>query len=320
MLNFPPLITNGKLTLVDDLFVEKSQSFAYLRSHENDENNISISASLRSLLTVCGCGWGMEPDYNGQLLAILVLMMRIKHNESVFVDIGADTGEITRAYASVMKNFGLLDQHSCLCMIELNTNSCDLLTRQFTAYGPQFKVLNKAVGEDGQAVDIYNAASSDRGIHTKIKSSVGVNSDQVLTESFLSIFRKNLFMYGLPYVVRVQVNGDEYNVIRSMGKLLDHVKILSFTIARFCFTHGSFSKIRKLLHSHDFIILRLTLNGFLVLRDYQKNSSYIDDDLPFTTNYIAIKKYEFNKYILPSSNKALDHKWIDALNTYLESC
>ena len=127
-------------------------------------------------------------------------------------------------------------------------------------------------------------------------------------------------MYGLPYVVRVQVNGDEYNVIRSMGKLLDHVKILSFTIARFCFTHGSFSKIRKLLHSHDFIILRLTLNGFLVLRDYQKNSSYIDDDLPFTTNYIAIKKYEFNKYILPSSNKALDHKWIDALNTYLESC
>ena len=309
MITIPPFIQDGKFYFSHPNSIQQS-SFSKLlfpcktNSPITESGAVSVDTllSVRNLLSTMGAGCPFQPSFTGSLIAGIQILCGVNLSNSYFVDIGSYDGSVADGYMQLMKQANVFKQISALCLIEIIESMCDQMENKYKhQVDPVVHVVNKAIHHKSGYMQRYlKDENSDNEIYSLLSTREIGCFDQTSTNTVEccrldDLHNDLLSKYGFPRAVRIQVNGREYDVIRSFGELIEHVDIISFTMAAFGFEYLGYNLIHDYLSSNQFVVLRMTPHGFYVL----PSPEYIDNKIPFITNYIAIKTELFQSHIIP---------------------
>ncbi len=253
----------------------------------------------RNTLTYLGAGYPIDPKLTGCLIASLQAFWKSNFDKSYFIDIGAHDGSVSDGYMLALNHLNHSNLLPKICLVEISEVMCSKLCKKYSNESC-FKVIlvNKGIKKQSGIMKRYREGNSSEEIYSKLtelKESENGLDNNIQCIRADQLHEQVLKSYGNPTAVRVQVNGGEYEAISSFGDLISDIEILSFTQAAFGFKYLDFTQIHDFLSAKNFVVLRLTPLGFYLL----EKPEYVDNKIPFVSNYIAIRNDLYLKYILP---------------------
>lgn len=134
---------------------------------------------------------------------------------SVVVDVGAHTGGYTDFFLSKLNEFGKI-----YC-VELNPQNFKTLTNKYSNYSNVF-LYNKAVSDvDGQ-INYYEG--TDSYTYNIIGHDMNLNKNNII--GLIDSIRLDTLLRDEKEIdlVKIDVEGAEYSVLRGLGKVVDNIK------------------------------------------------------------------------------------------------